>query len=76
MKYGKKLGNQVLGGLSYLKQHRDGEHYSGRDYQLIYPEDNMGDEHDDRPFINVVSVDMLIRCCNDCPQYELTLICL
>ena len=53
LKYAKKLGNQVLSGLKYL---RDGEYWDHKECRLEYPEDNVENETDNRPFLREVGL--------------------
>ena len=62
IKYAKKLGNQVLSGLKYL---REGVQVDGKEYVLEHPNDIVEEESDSRPFVRVVSHGMLcIFVCN------------
>lgn len=62
IKYAKKLGNQVLSGLKYL---REGVEVDGKKYVLEHPHDIVEEERDSRPFVRVVSHGMLcIFVCN------------
>ena len=51
LKYAKKLGNQVLSGLKYL---RDGMVWDGKECVLEYPVENAEDESDNRPYVREV----------------------
>ena len=67
IKYAKKLGNQVLSGLKYLKD--NDETYDGYIYRLHYPEDDMRDESDNRPYISMVRYNFFI-CSLVCPSFN------
>lgn len=51
LKYAKKLGNHVLNGLKYL---RDGVYWDYKEVSLRYPQDNLEDDADVRPYVREV----------------------
>lgn len=52
IKYAKKLGNQVLSTLKYLRD--DGYRLGLKDYTLEFPVESPDDDSDNRPFIREV----------------------
>jgi len=74
IKYAKKLGNQVLSGLKYLREGvivEDEKHYI-----LEHPHDDVEEDSDSRPFVRVVSHSENLRYFHSQFQLNLLVICL
>lgn len=74
IKYAKKLGNQVLSGLKYLREGvivEDEKHYI-----LEHPHDDVEEDSDSRPFVRVVSHSGNLRYFHSQFQLNLLVICL
>ena len=63
VRHAKKFAHQVFTGLDYL---RVGINWFGDKYKLVYPLDDLENGNGMRPYLEMVSIDILRRCSDFC----------